>query len=121
MPLERDRYPANWEEISLSVRERAGWICEHCGKQCRRPGEAWLDFAYSLLHQGRTVVSQRPTVYTLTAAHMDQNPSNNDPGNLKALCAPCHLKYDARFLKANRMAKLERRGQLNLFEMKESP
>lgn len=116
MPLERKRYPVNWEAISLEVREQAGWKCQECGIPCRRPGEDWLDFALELIHDGWLIDLDKPTVHTLTTAHLDQNPSNNDPSNLKALCAPCHLRHDAKFLKANRMAKLERCGQLNLLD-----
>lgn len=31
MPMQRERYPENWEQISLEARERAGWECERCG------------------------------------------------------------------------------------------
>lgn len=31
MPFDRSRYPANWEEISRAIKERAGWCCERCG------------------------------------------------------------------------------------------
>lgn len=30
----------------------------------------------------------------LTVAHMDQDPANNDPANLRALCQRCHLAWD---------------------------
>jgi hypothetical protein len=40
--------------------------------------------------------------------------------NLAAMCAPCHLRYDAAHhassRKANRMKALEQSGQLNLFD-----
>lgn len=50
----------------------------------------------------------------LTVAHLDQNPRNNHPSNLKALCSVCHLNHDRPFRKANRKRKLERLGQLAL-------
>jgi hypothetical protein len=31
----------------------------------------------------------------LTVAHLDHDPANCAPDNLRALCAPCHLRYDA--------------------------
>jgi len=37
MPMERERYPKNWEEIALNVKRDADWKCQRCGKQCR-PG-----------------------------------------------------------------------------------
>lgn len=33
-------------------------------------------------------------VIVLTVAHLDHDPRNCDPTNLKALCQRCHLRYD---------------------------
>lgn len=33
-------------------------------------------------------------VIVLTVAHLDHDPQNCDPRNLKALCQACHLRYD---------------------------
>ncbi len=79
MPMQRERYPKDWERIAFEIKEAAGWKCEQCGKQCRKPGEPFDT------HKR-----------TLTVAHMDHTPENMERGNLKALCAPCHLRYDAR-------------------------
>ncbi len=49
--------------------------CEECGKQCRKPGEEFDTHSR-----------------TLTVHHIDMDPMNNDPENLIALCAGCHLK-----------------------------
>ena len=78
MPMERERYPANWGEIALNVKEKADWKCQKCGKQCRRPGEPFDT------HRN-----------TLTVAHLNQMPEDCSPENLMAMCAPCHLVYDA--------------------------
>jgi 5-methylcytosine-specific restriction endonuclease McrA len=78
MPLQRERYPAEWERISLAARERAGWRCEFCGATHGQPNP----------ETGSLVV--------LTVAHLDHNPANCAPGNLRALCQACHLRYDAR-------------------------
>jgi 5-methylcytosine-specific restriction endonuclease McrA len=67
---------------------------------------------------------EKPTRFTLTVAHLDHNPANCDRANLKALCAPCHLRYDAPLHRANaaktRAAKREKRdqtiGQLSLID-----
>lgn len=77
MPMEKHRYPANWKEIATAVKDAAGWKCEECGKQCRKPGEPFDT------HRR-----------TLTVHHIDHVPENCDPSNLIALCAPCHLKAD---------------------------
>ena len=52
--------------------------CEVCGKQCRKPGEEFDT------HKR-----------TLTVAHLNHTPEDVRPENLKAMCAPCHLRYDA--------------------------
>jgi hypothetical protein len=79
MPMQRALYPDNWEEIALAVKEAAGWVCQGCGKQCRRPGEPFTT------HKN-----------TLTVQHIDGVPANCAAGNLIALCAPCHLRADAK-------------------------
>lgn len=78
MPMERHRYPKNWKEIADGVKEASGWKCEKCGKQCRKPGEAFDT------HRN-----------TLTVAHLNHTPEDVRASNLMAMCAPCHLRYDA--------------------------
>lgn len=78
MPMEIERYPANWKQIAYKVKDAADWKCEICGKQCRRPGEPFDT------HKR-----------TLTVAHLNHTPEDCRSENLKAMCAPCHLKYDA--------------------------
>lgn len=120
MPMQRENYPPDWEEIALAKKNSTDWKCEPCGKQCRRPGESPLDFT-ERIQTNR--ISECPVVreylehprrWTLTAAHLDQNPQNNHPSNLAALCAPCHLKHDRPHRLANSRRKRERQGQLNL-------
>ena len=74
MPMNRGLYPANWEEIAAAKKAAAGWKCERCGKQCRKPGEPFDTHAR-----------------TLTVHHIDRDPGNCSPDNLIALCAGCHL------------------------------
>lgn len=84
MPMDKTRYPANWGEIAAAVKEAAGWKCAECGKQCRRPGEK-LDTPGKAGHQ-----------FTLTVHHINHQPEDCRPENLVALCAPCHLRADAK-------------------------
>ena len=79
MPMERERYPTDWKAIANAVKESAGWKCQKCGKQCRRLGERFDT------HKN-----------TLTVAHLNHTPEDVRPENLMAMCAPCHLKYDAK-------------------------
>lgn len=78
MPFDRSLYPPNWNQISHSIRERAGDRCEFCG---------------AANHQPHPVTGSR---VVLTVAHLDHNPANCAPDNLRALCQKCHLTYDAR-------------------------
>lgn len=97
MPMDRKRYPKDWRRIAARVKEEADWKCEICGKQCRRPGEP-LD-----THRR-----------TLTVAHLNHTPEDCSRANLKAMCAPCHLRYDAahhaetRRMKSNHGRRKER-------------
>ncbi|NGM16968.1 hypothetical protein GMI70_02920 [Eggerthellaceae bacterium zg-893] len=79
MPMDEERYPKNWLKITLGVKQAAGWKCEECGRQCRGPGDPFD--------------THKPT---LIVHHKDHVPENWDPSNLIALCAPCHLRADAR-------------------------
>lgn len=102
MPMDKNRYPADWKKIARAVKEAAGWKCQACGKQCRRPGEP--------LHGPE----RAGHVYTLTVHHKDHVPEHCDADNLIALCAPCHLKADAKHHAESRKrhaAKKQRAGE----------
>jgi len=87
MPMQRERYPANWEEISRSIRERDAWRCAFCGASQGQPHPL----------TGSRVV--------LTVAHLGtdlpdgssgdkHNKQDVRPENLAALCQRCHLRLD---------------------------
>jgi len=88
MPMKRELYPDNWEEISHRIRfERAGNRCEWCGAANGFPSPV----------TGSKVV--------LTVAHLGIAKPDGTPGdkedkqdcreeNLAALCQRCHLNYD---------------------------
>ena len=40
----------------------------------------------------------------LTVAHLDHQPENCAPGNLKAMCQRCHLRYDSQHHQRNAAA-----------------
>lgn len=82
MPMRRERYPADWKRISASIRARAGDCCEWPG--C---GVANGSVAIS--------VKGKPYPIVLTTAHLDHDPQNNDPANLRSYCQTHHLRYDA--------------------------
>lgn len=88
MPMERERYPADWSRIARAVKDAADWKCQKCGKQCRRPGEPFDT------HKR-----------TLTVAHLNHTPEDVRLENLMAMCAPCHLRYDAQHHAETRTAR----------------
>lgn len=95
MPMKRELYPKDWKRISDAIRDRAGNRCEWpgCG-----------------LANGATVAGKRGEYrVVLTVAHLDHNPANCDPANLRAWCQPHHLRYDARHHARN--AAATRRGK----------
>jgi 5-methylcytosine-specific restriction endonuclease McrA len=112
--MDRSRYPDNWEEIAFEVKSEANWECQECGRPCRQPGEDESEFAVEVLNLGWGSYFDAPQRFTLTTAHLDQDPQNNAPSNLRALCSGCHLRHDAPYRKANGLAKRERAGQLPL-------
>lgn len=93
-PEERARYPRDWSRISRDIRQnRARWVCESVpgGERCLAVhGEAHP-------MTGAKVI--------LTVAHLDHQPENCAPENLRALCQRCHNRYDAAHRAAGRKAR----------------
>jgi len=75
MPMDRSLYPPDWDEIAAACKRAAGWCCQNCG----------------------TPHGQGPGHRTLTVHHRDHDPANNDPSNLVALCAACHLAEERKW------------------------
>jgi hypothetical protein len=140
MPMIRHLYPENWEAIALEIKTAANWHCEECGRPCLQPKEKidefeerleklpepersrWLSQLWEYWSDDETGEWGhicKKTRFILTTAHLDHNPPNCDRTNLKALCAPCHLRYDVQpsSMAKKRRLKLERNGQLNLLEV----
>lgn len=88
MPMDRSRYPADWDAISRALRtDRAGNRCEWCGAVNGQPHP----------RTGSRVVL---TVAHLGTVYADGTPGDKHdkadvrPENLAALCQACHLNYD---------------------------
>lgn len=85
-PEYRALYPADWRDVSLSIREtRAGWRCE------------WMDCA-ARHGEAHPLTGSR---VVLTVMHLDHDPTNNEPENLRAACQRCHNRYDMAHRRAN--------------------
>ena len=110
MPVDPERqkiYPGGslrspeWLAIRRAILERARHACEGA------PG----------LHPDCRAANGAPHPETgsrvvLTIAHLDHDPTNNDPTNLRALCQRCHNAYDAPFRRANAMRRRRRERAL---------
>ncbi len=113
MPIRREfryLYPIDWPQLSATIRfKRAGGRCEQCdrphGQHVKHLGDGrWWDEARGQWVDGRgrplprLVVQDglavRCTRVVLATAHLDHDPTNNPPGNLKALCQRCHMLHD---------------------------
>ena len=102
MPVDMKRYPPNWKEISLRVKERDGWRCKFCGAQAYQPNPL----------TGSIVIL---TTAHLGVPHPDGRPGNKHDKsdvrdeNLAALCQRCHLNYDRDEHKQNSAATRRRK------------
>jgi len=72
MPIDKSKYPDDWDEIASEYKESVGWKCEKCGASHKDDG---------------TMGS------CLTVHHPDHDPGN-EHAVLVALCARCHLKEE---------------------------
>ena len=117
-PENKNRYPANWPEIRADILKRANNRCEWCGLLngswgYREDDGSFVSIGVKVtpheiilcrqLHRGVKVFRIR-----LTIMHLDHNPENCDPSNLKAACEQCHNRYDAPVRAGNRRKRLRR-------------
>lgn len=103
MPIDKTKYPKNWNAISRMIRHRDGWRCVWCGLVngvigYRHQGE-FIQLANCIANAGMEVDAaiedgHKVIRIVLTVAHLDHTPANCDPENLVSLCQKCHLVYD---------------------------
>jgi ribosomal protein S14 len=127
-PALRWYYPIDWPLLSRWVRfERAKGRCETCGRphgqtvHCLSDGR-WLDPTTTEWRDGKGRSCRAPnqadnqslhtTRIVLAAAHLDHNPGNNRPTNLRSLCQRCHMQYDRPHHLAQRWLTYRRRSAL---------
>lgn len=138
MPMQRDKYPPDWEQISRRIRfERANNHCEWCGVQ---NGATGARDRFGVWHDQHDINNMKSSVgemlfgeypkmirIVLTVAHIDHDTTHNDDSNLAALCQRCHLNHDRDHHLANRKltyatrraARVAATGQLDLFQSTE--
>ena len=103
-------YPPDWDEISLRIRERAGWRCECTGECGLHRGRRCTECDGEDAHWASGRVK-------LTVAHRNHYPPDCRPENLMALCNTCHLRYDGVMHMTHAFnTRRERRAMGDLFE-----
>lgn len=136
MPMDRSKYPPDWEAISRRIRfERAESRCEKCGVKNgalggRHNGEFWeaqpigekrLQLEWprpgeeAWCIRGGHARRLRIIRIVLTVAHLDHDTTNNADENLMAMCQRCHLAYDAKFHAEN--ARQTRRKKMAIGDL----
>jgi hypothetical protein len=128
-PRYRWLYPIDWPQLSALIRfERAKGRCEFCGRphgrEIRHLGDGrWWDEENRTWRNGRgralsrlalpaDDAAVRITKVVLAAAHLDHDPTNNRPRNLKALCQRCHILHDREEHRRRRWITLRMRKAL---------
>ena len=128
MPMNRDLYPSNWDDIARAIKDEASWHCEDCGRPCRLPGEddgdlidrlsdsVWASDLTEDVETEEFGVVPVPKLgrFTLTVAHLNHIPEDCRRENLSAKCSVCHCRYDLKAMETKRRLKMERLGQLSL-------
>lgn len=102
MPISKERkklYPKDWKAIRERILFRASHVCEGSPKypDCRAHN-----------YRPHPVTGSK---VVLTIAHLDHNPRNNHPDNLRAWCQRCHLTYDAKFHAKNASKTRKNKGK----------
>jgi hypothetical protein len=142
-PENKHRYPKNWKVISASIRIRARDRCESCGLPNKALGGRdthgnWLtampiainargfplEFPMPGLQgwcsDGRAALRLKIVRIVLTIAHLNHQPEDCAPENLKCWCQQCHLRYDAKMKAAGLKSRRRARNAVGeLFATKE--
>lgn len=128
--MDRSLYPKNWNSIAFEIKQGVNWVCENCARPCRKSGESLEDFEERVIEGSEWAIEywesvdddelgscliRRPKRFELGVAHLDHIPSNCDRSNLRALCTPCHCRYDLSQMGRKKLLRRERSGQLSLF------
>lgn len=120
-PENKKLYPKNWKEIREQILKRANNKCEFCGVENHSIGYRDYKGNFVKLNENPKendeddVLNNHIFRIVLTVAHLDHNPQNNAPENLKALCQKCHLNYDIEHHKETRAMSKINKNQQKLF------
>lgn len=120
-PENKAKYPPNWREIRRLILTRAKGRCEHCGVPDKEVVHRSKQYPLGYVILDGTEIDAaemdgiKTTYIVLTVAHLDQDPTNNDPANLAALCQKCHFAHDRPFnLAKAKKTRAQKAGQKEL-------
>ena len=106
-PENKGLYPPDWKHIRVRILARAKHRCE---------GSPAFPKCRAANHQPHPETGSR---VVLTIAHLDHDPTHNEPSNLRAWCQRCHVTFDAAHHASTaartKKERLEKAGQLRLF------
>lgn len=99
MPYDVREYHPDWAWIREQILEQAEHRCEWCGiahdTYAVWVESRWMPVAEWQAAGGWEVFGTPYVVHIwLTIAHLDHDHTNDEPGNLRALCQRCHLNHD---------------------------
>lgn len=125
MPIDKSRYPPDWDDRSARIQERDQYRCRHCGAKSGEVGQhddyshLWYsEEELKLLKEQGEVNSYTLKTTVLTVAHLDHDETNwhVKDDRLITLCATCHLRYDRNDNQLRKQyGKNYRDNQLTLF------
>ena len=90
----RDLQPPSWDQGTMP----AGWPVVRSRRTCWRDGHG----NRCVPPWGPALDRLRVTRVILAAAHLDHDPMNSAPSNLKSLCQRCHMLHDRPYHLAQR-------------------
>lgn len=109
----RDKYPADWfDTIRPAILRRDNYKCQNCfvkhrGTYYIDDGNKYVE-ADDFVQEWAKREGYKLVKIHLQVAHLDQDTTNNDERNLKALCPRCHMKTDNAVNALKRLAKRSR-------------
>jgi len=131
MPMDRSKYPSDWEVISARIRyDRAKDRCEctgECGFDHAEESNGWAPDPERCIAYNNAPHPVTRSRVVLTVAHLgvpypDGRPGDKHdkfdvrPENLKAMCQRCHLSFDMEDHVRNRAAN-RRQSQVDAGQM----
>lgn len=117
-PEWRKYYGKDWHALRMRILARAKHRCEECQVPdrltvLRGQGNSWKDLRNGHWYSPDGLAPKcwshrRMVTIVLTVAHLNHDPQDNRPENLRALCQWCHLNYDKLHHAESRAARKDR-------------